>query len=85
MSMAIEVMKLMFAVLDVSFNSGHYTVIVKRQFLYINVYSTNDRRIRVTRTYKHAIIQQTVNKQQTHAVGDMTGLLSVVRLGFIYR
>jgi len=25
------------AVLDVSFNSGHYTVIIKRQFLYINI------------------------------------------------
>jgi len=32
-------MKLIFAVLDVSFNSGHYTVIIKRQFLYINVCS----------------------------------------------
>jgi len=36
MSMASEVMKLTFAVSDVSFNSGHYTVIIKRQFLYIN-------------------------------------------------
>jgi len=33
MSMALEVMKLIFAVLDVSFNGGHYTVIVKRKFL----------------------------------------------------
>jgi len=33
---ASEVMKLIFAVLDVSFNSGHYTVIMKQQFLYIN-------------------------------------------------
>jgi len=36
MSMALEVMKLMFAVLDVSFNSGHYTVI-RQQFLFINM------------------------------------------------
>jgi len=36
MSMALEVMKLIFAVLDVSFNSGHYTMIIKRQFLHIN-------------------------------------------------
>jgi len=36
MSIASEVMKLLFAVLDVSFNSGHYTVIIKRHFLYIN-------------------------------------------------
>jgi len=36
MPMALEVMKLIFAVLDVSFNSGHYTVIIKRHFLYIN-------------------------------------------------
>jgi len=35
MSMASEVMKLIFAVLDVSFSSGHYTVIIKWQFLYI--------------------------------------------------
>jgi len=35
MSMASEVMKLIFVVLDVSFNSGRYTVIIK-QFLYIN-------------------------------------------------
>jgi len=32
MSMAVEV-------LDVSFNSGHYTVIIKQQFLYINTCS----------------------------------------------
>jgi len=30
MSMASEVMKLIVAVLDVSFNSGHYIVIIKR-------------------------------------------------------
>jgi len=36
MSMALEVMNLIFAVLDVSFNSGYYTVIIKQQFLYIN-------------------------------------------------
>jgi len=30
-SMASEVMKLTFAILDVSFNSGHYTRIIKRQ------------------------------------------------------
>jgi len=36
MSMESEVVKLIFAVLDVSFNSGHYTVIIKRQLLYIN-------------------------------------------------
>jgi len=29
--MASEMMKLIFAVLDVSFNSGHYTDIIKRQ------------------------------------------------------
>jgi len=29
MSMALEVIKVIFAVLDVSFNSGHYTVIIK--------------------------------------------------------
>jgi len=37
--MAFEVMKLIFAVLDVSFNSGHYTVIIKRQFLHISICS----------------------------------------------
>jgi len=37
MSMAGEVIKLIFAVLDVSFNRGHYTVIIKRQFLYISL------------------------------------------------
>jgi len=37
--MALEVMKLIFAVLDMSFNSGHYTVIIKRQFLHINISS----------------------------------------------
>jgi len=31
-SMALEVMKLTFAVLDMSFNSGHYTAAIKRQF-----------------------------------------------------
>jgi len=31
--MASEVMKLIFAVLDVSFNSGQFTVIIKRQHL----------------------------------------------------
>jgi len=39
MSMASEVMKLIFAVLDVSFNIGNYTGIIKRQFLYINTCS----------------------------------------------
>jgi len=39
MSMALEVMKLIFAVLEVSFNSGHYAVNIKRQFLYINICS----------------------------------------------
>jgi len=39
MFMALEVMKLFFAVLVVSFNSGHYTVIIKRQLLYINICS----------------------------------------------
>jgi len=39
MFMALEVTKLIFAVLDVSFNSGHFTVIIKRQFLYINICS----------------------------------------------
>jgi len=42
MSMASEVMKLIFDVLDVSFNSGHYTVIIKRQFLYINIGGNDD-------------------------------------------
>jgi len=37
--MALELMKLIFAVRDVSFNSGPYTVIIKRQFLYINIFS----------------------------------------------
>jgi len=37
--MAGDVIKLIFAVLDVSFNSGHYTVIIKRHFLYINICS----------------------------------------------
>jgi len=37
MSMASGVMKLIFAVLDVSFDNSHYTVIIKRQFLYIMV------------------------------------------------
>jgi len=37
--MALEAMKLIFAVLDVSFNSGYYTVIIKRLFLYINICS----------------------------------------------
>jgi len=36
MSMAGKVIKLIFAVLNVSLNSGHYTVIIKRQFVYIN-------------------------------------------------
>jgi len=44
MSMAIEVMKLIFAALDVPFNSGHYTVIIKRQFLYINCLKRLDKR-----------------------------------------
>jgi len=35
-SIASEVMKLIFAVLNMSFNGGHYTVIIKQQFLYIN-------------------------------------------------
>jgi len=39
MSMASEVMKLIHAILDVLFNSGHYTVIIKRHFLYINICS----------------------------------------------
>jgi len=39
MSTALEVTKLMFAALDVSFNSGHYTANKKRQFLYINICS----------------------------------------------
>jgi len=32
-------MKLIFAVSDVSFNSGYYTVVIKRQFFYINTCS----------------------------------------------
>jgi len=39
--MPLEVIKLIFAVFDVSLNSGHYTVIIKRQFLYINIYSSS--------------------------------------------
>jgi len=38
-NVALEVIKLIFAVLDVSVYSGHYTVIIKRQFLYINICS----------------------------------------------
>jgi len=38
-----EEIKLIFAVFDVSFNSGHYTVIVKRQFLYINCTQITER------------------------------------------
>jgi len=34
--MAGEVMELIFAVLDVSFNRGYYTVIKRRQFSYTN-------------------------------------------------
>jgi len=45
MFMPSEVMKLIFAVLDVSFNSGHYTVIIKRQFLYINIDKHRDRSV----------------------------------------
>jgi len=37
MSMVSEVMKLIFVVLDLSFNSGHHTVVIKRQFLYIDL------------------------------------------------
>jgi len=48
MSMASKVMKLIFAVLDVSFNSGHHTVIIRRQFLYIFIAPTTDRRVCVT-------------------------------------
>jgi len=40
MSMATEVMKLMFAVLDVLLDSGHYIVIIRIQFLYINIILT---------------------------------------------
>jgi len=36
--MAGEAMKLIFAVFDVLFDSSHYTVIIKRQFLYINMH-----------------------------------------------
>jgi len=38
MSMALEVMKLFCAVLDVTY-SGGYTVVIKRQFLYMNICS----------------------------------------------
>jgi len=41
--MALEVMKLFFVVLDASFNSGHCTVIIKRQFLFINLYERKER------------------------------------------
>jgi len=37
--MASEVMKLINAVLVVSFNSSHFTVIIKRQLFYINIYT----------------------------------------------
>jgi len=39
MFMASDVMNLIFAVLVKSFNSGHYTVVIKRQFFYINLYN----------------------------------------------
>jgi len=39
MSMAIEVLRLIFAVLDVSFNCGHNTAIIKQQFMCINICS----------------------------------------------
>jgi len=35
-------MRLIFAVLDVSFNSGHYTVIIERQFCTLIVYKGDD-------------------------------------------
>jgi len=35
--MASKAMKVIFAALDVPFNSGHYTVIIKRQFVYIDI------------------------------------------------
>jgi len=38
MSMALVMMKLIFAVLDVSFNSDNYIVIITQQFLYSNNY-----------------------------------------------
>jgi len=37
--MATEVMKLISAALDVSFNSGHYTAMIKWQLLNINLIS----------------------------------------------
>jgi len=40
MLIALEVMRLILAVLDLSFNSRHYTVVIKRQFLYINICSS---------------------------------------------
>jgi len=39
MSMALEVMKLIFALLDVSSDGGHYIVIIRQQFLHINILS----------------------------------------------
>jgi len=39
MSMTSEVLKLIFAVLDLLFNSGQYTAVIKLQFLYINLYN----------------------------------------------
>jgi len=41
MFVANDVMELFFAVLDVSFNNGHYTIIIKRQFLYINLWRSD--------------------------------------------
>jgi len=37
--MALEVMKLIFAVSDVLFNDGHYTAIIKQQFFDIDICS----------------------------------------------
>jgi len=51
MSIALEVMKLVFAVLNVSFNSGHYTVVIKLQFLYINICSFSAILILSTRSH----------------------------------
>jgi len=39
MSMASDEMKYIFAGLDMSFSSGHYAVVIQRQFLYINIFN----------------------------------------------
>jgi len=58
--MASEVMKLIFAVLDVSFNSGHYTVIIKRQFFYIWNFTCSEIHLRNMTIWYEALLRQLV-------------------------